>query len=409
VSAAASLGLDSARAVDPSLYRISGAEPRFAVKPTSIEEVAELIRACAGDNLGVVPWGGGISLHMITPPAGYDAVVDLTALDRIVQYDADDLTLTAECGITLEALRRAAAANGQELPLEGSRAERATLGGTLAANGSGPRRMRFGAPVDRILGARFVLGDGTLARSGGRVVKNVAGYALHRLLCGSRGGLAVLVEASVKLMPAPEVRVALVHALDAREVLDSARWTALSRLEVAGLSIVGAELARTLHVAAPTPSDFIVVTGLEEHRAWLAEQETRVTRALGAPVARLEGDEVLLMWQSLADLEELPAPRLSFTTSARTPAALAPLVEAGHARGAVFHAPAGRLHVHLDPREAGSLAERMRAGGFTLLEARGATAERPALPASAVTTMRGALGRALDPGARFALGGAWRA
>src|SRR6185503_9728164 len=101
-------------------------------------------------------------------------------------------------------LRAALAARGQELPLEGAREERATLGGVLAANAVGPRRRFFGSPRDRILGACYALGDGTLARAGGKVVKNVAGYGIHRLLCGSRGGLAVLLEASLKLLPAPE-------------------------------------------------------------------------------------------------------------------------------------------------------------------------------------------------------------
>jgi glycolate oxidase FAD binding subunit len=175
MSAVSTLGLGAERVADPASYAISNTVPRFAVRPATRDEVVEAVRAAATDDLKVVPWGGGVSLHMVRAPERYDVAIDLTALDRIVEYDPDDLTITAECGVTLRGLRDTLAARGQELPLEGARGDVATLGGALAANTSGARRLRFGAPVDRILGARFVLGDATFARSGGRVVKNVAG------------------------------------------------------------------------------------------------------------------------------------------------------------------------------------------------------------------------------------------
>ena len=189
----ATLGLGAARAVDAARYAIAGKLPRVALRPAAAGEVAEALRAAGRDGLGAVPWGGGTALALGQPPERYDVALDLTAFDRVVEYEPEDFTVTAECGVTLATLRATLAARGQELPLEGARAEAATLGGVLAANASGPRRLRFGAPHDRILGGHFALADGTLARSGGKVVKNVAGYALHRLLCGSRGGPGVLV------------------------------------------------------------------------------------------------------------------------------------------------------------------------------------------------------------------------
>jgi hypothetical protein len=192
--------LSTALAVDPARYAIAGRVPSAALRPASADEVVEAVRACAAERRTIVPWGGGVSLVRGAALERYDVALDLTGLDRIVEYDPEDFTLTAECGAPIASLRSALGARRQELPLEGAHAERATLGGVLAANTSGPRRLRFGAPRDRILGARFVLGDGTLARSGGKVVKNVAGYAIHRLLCGSRGGLAILL-ASLKVAP----------------------------------------------------------------------------------------------------------------------------------------------------------------------------------------------------------------
>src|SRR6185436_14571135 len=105
-------------------------------------------------------------------------------------------------------------------------------------------RQRLGSPRDRILGARFALGDGTLARTGGKVVKNVAGYGIHRLLCGSRGGLAIIVDASLKLLPAPAERLAMIYALPWEYVRDAERWRAISRLEPSALSVASPDIAR---------------------------------------------------------------------------------------------------------------------------------------------------------------------
>lgn len=405
MSAASTLGLDAARAVDPSAYSISGATPRHAVRPATREELVEALRAATADDLKVVPWGGGVSLHMIEPPQRYDVAIDLTALNRIVEYDPDDLTITAECGITLHALRDALAARGQELPLESARGDLATLGGALAANTSGARRVRFGAPVDRILGARFVLGDGTLARTGGRVVKNVAGYAIHRLLCGSRGGLGIIVEASLKLMPRPETRRILVFGASSAEVADPTRWAAFQRMEPAALTIVGREVARTLHIATPTPNDYVVIAGFEDEARWVAQQVATVTQALGEPEAIIDGDEAFEMWDSLADLEEHPAPRVSFVTSRRSPAALAVFGGTPHGEALVFHALAGRLHVRVDPAAAPELEETLRGEGFAVIDRRGVPAPEPTVAGAATRAMRERLREALDPGRSFALGG----
>jgi len=401
--------LDSAR------YAIAGVEPLSVWRPATREEAAEVLRAAALDRLRVVPWGGGASLARERAPERYDLALDLTALDRVVEYQPEDMTLTAECGVTLGTLRAALAARGQELPLEGARPERATLGGLLAANASGPRRLRFGAPRDRILGARFALGDGTLARTGGRVVKNVAGYAVHRLLCGSRGGLAVLLEASLKLAPAPARRVALVFGVDARALGDAARWAALPRLEPALLTVAGQALAGTLPVASPT-DPFTVIAGFEDDHARVDQQVAAVERLLGEPDARLEDDSAAALWQALADLEDRDGARLTFTSPANTPAALAPLFDQPEAAvAALFHAAAGRLHVFPARTAARDLVELLARAGFSLIEAvagtpdsAGVAALEPVIaPQAAVLSLRARLRQALDPAGVLAFGPRW--
>ena len=136
--------------------------------------------------------------------------VDLTTegLTRILEHDPGDLTCTVESGVRLSELRAALGATGQRLSLDPPGDP--TIGGLLARNVSGPLRHRFGAPRDLVLGATIVLGDGTIANAGGKVVKNVAGYDLARLVCGSEGRLAFIARASFRLHPLPKTSQTLV-------------------------------------------------------------------------------------------------------------------------------------------------------------------------------------------------------
>jgi len=403
----ATLGLDAARACDPARYALGGIAPRQAVRPTSREEVAEVLRAAAAERLTVLPWGGGVALTRERAAPAHDVALDLSGLDRVIEYDPADFTFTAECGVTLATLRAQLAARSQELPLEGAHAARATLGGVLAANASGPRRLRFGSPRDRILGARFALGDGSLVRTGGKVVKNVAGFGIHRMLCGSRGGLAVLIEASLKLAPAPERRAVLLYDTTPAALAEATRWAFLPRLEPALVTVLGAAATRGLPVTA-TGGAFMIAIGLEEDAPGLVEQRAHVTAALGEPTRSLEGDDAAAFVQTLADLEERDGARLSFATGANTPAALAPLIAHPEAREFLFHAPAGRLHVTVSPERAQAMADAAAAHGFTLIAARGAGEIAPAIsPQVAVLGLRARIREALDPAHRFALGERW--
>ena len=136
--------------------------------------------------------------------------VDISAagLDRILEHDPGDLTCTVEAGLRLSELRETLAASGQRLSLDPPGDP--TIGAVLAQNVSGPLRHRFGAPRDLVLGATLVLADGTIASAGGKVVKNVAGYDLARLVCGSRGRLAFIARASFRLHPLPKASRTLV-------------------------------------------------------------------------------------------------------------------------------------------------------------------------------------------------------
>jgi glycolate oxidase FAD binding subunit len=401
------LGLDPARAVDPARFAIGGRSPRAALRPASAAEVAEAVRAAAAERLGVIPWGGATSLPPARAPERYDVAIDLSGLDRIVEYEPEDFTLTAEAGVTLASLRAALAARNQELPLEAPRAARATLGGAIAANASGARRLRFGAPRDRILGARFVLGDGTLARTGGKVVKNVAGYGLHRMLCGSRGGLAIVTEASFKVAPAPERRVALLYAESAASLARADRWAFAPRLEPSVLSVLGARAALALPEAARVGGAFTAIVGLEDEAHWVAEQGERVRAALGRPVLELEGEAAVALWQSLADAGALDVDGLAFAGPANTPASLEPWLSEPEAESFVLHAPCGRLHVAANAERAPRLAAALAEAGWSLIDAGRSIGEPSVAPQAAVLALRARIRAELDPGSTFVLGAAW--
>ena len=180
---------------------VAGVMPRFAASPATVAEAGALLAAAATADLAVVPRGGGSKLGWGAPPRRCDLVVDTTALDQVVEHAAGDLVARVQAGVSVARLREVLAGAGQQLALDPWLG--ATVGGTLATGAAGPRRLRYGTPRDLIIGITVVRADGTVAKSGGKVVKNVAGYDLGRLFTGSFGTLGLIVEAVFRLHPLP--------------------------------------------------------------------------------------------------------------------------------------------------------------------------------------------------------------
>lgn len=184
-----------------------------SLRPSGEAQLIELVQSAAKLRLPIVPIGGGS--HFWCAPwtarqALPDLAVDLTGLSGIVAHELGDGTLTARAGTRLHTLALAARAGGQHLtPALGSQDRRATLGGTLAAGQNGWERLRYGPARHHLLGARILLSNGQAVQSGGRLVKNVTGYDLHRLLVGSHGTLGILLEATLRLFPRPAARALL--------------------------------------------------------------------------------------------------------------------------------------------------------------------------------------------------------
>ena len=212
-----------ARAV--SSARVRAGEPELPlVEPADLEELAELVRFAGHEGLALVPIGLASKLGWCRAPARADLLVSTRRLSGIVAHVPEDGTLSARAGTRLSDLREAARAGGHFLTPDVARPAAATLGGVLAAGESGWDRLRFGPARHHVLGMRVLLADGSLAKSGGQLVKNVTGYDLHRLYCGSHGSLCVIVEASLRLFPEPESELwSEVAARDSVHLLERAR------------------------------------------------------------------------------------------------------------------------------------------------------------------------------------------
>lgn len=182
---------------------IDGIRPRWVVEPEDAAGVAKTLAYANEFGLHVVVRGGGTKLDWGAPPRSLDFILSTARLNRVIEHAAADMTATVQAGCTVESFQNALAAQKQRLALDPLWPDRATIGGILATNDFGSHRGGFGTLRDLVIGVTLALPDGTLARSGGKVVKNVAGYDLQKLMIGSFGTLAVIVEATFRLHPIP--------------------------------------------------------------------------------------------------------------------------------------------------------------------------------------------------------------
>ncbi|MXW05052.1 MAG: FAD-binding oxidoreductase [Gemmatimonadetes bacterium] len=182
---------------------VEGVVPSAVVAPGSVESLAATVQMASELGYAVIPRGGGTKMDFGHPPSRADIVVSMERLNRIVAHEPADQTATVEAGITMAGLQAGLGKRGQFLPLDPPHGDAGTLGGVLATNASGVLRTSFGTARDLVIGARVVQADGTVVRSGGQVVKNVAGYDLNKMYIGSLGTLGILAEVNLKLQPLP--------------------------------------------------------------------------------------------------------------------------------------------------------------------------------------------------------------
>ncbi len=189
------------------------------VEPADEREVAAILRDANETGQAVIPTGGGTKLDWGNPPRRANMMLSTRHLNRVIEHAWADLTVTVEAGCTVAELQSTLAQHGQRLAIDPLWPERATIGGILSTNDAGALRLGYGSLRDLIIGITLVLADGTIAKSGGKVVKNVAGYDLPKLATGGFGTLGVITRAVFRLHPLPRNTRTLTIAVDSADAI----------------------------------------------------------------------------------------------------------------------------------------------------------------------------------------------
>lgn len=420
---------DAHLALDPDRLdarRIDGVRPGLWAVPADAEQIASLLTAAADSGAGVIPRGGGAHQHLGNPPSRADLVVETTRLTGITDYTPADYVVAVRAGTPFRELQQALAANGQWLPLDPPGADAATIGGLVAANRNGPRRLLWGSIRDLVIGIRVALPTGEVIKAGGKVVKNVAGYDLSKLFIGSFGSCGVITDVTFKVLPLPgegvTVLVTLPGAAAAHTLTTAVMRSYLlpSALEAASPAAL-AMLTRSAGVSLPAGDGgaprrpvpgggtgaggarwgvLLLAEGLEESRTRHIEEMRTLAAAAGGPRASVDvysGAPHEALWRAVAEFPSPASHPGSVVFRAGTPiarwldvAAAAEAAAAGAPPAVLAHAGVGLTYVAACTADAPALADAIARtaedaaaapglGGYVVVEA-APPALKPNLP-----------------------------
>jgi glycolate oxidase FAD binding subunit len=299
-----------------SRFIIDGREPAEVITPESVEQLAETLRLANEQRRAVVPTGLGAFLHLGAPPRKYDVALSLQQLNHVVDYQPTDMTVTVEAGMPLAHLQRVLGEHGQWLPVDPPLPEQATIGGILAANLSGPTRLSHGTIRDALLGLKAVRADGTVIKGGGKVVKNVAGYDIPKLFCGSFGTLGVIVEATFKVLPRAEAQSLLVCAFaSAEHAMDLVLRVTGSELQPSFLELANFAVTDDLKNGNDPFSLFVGFAGLAEEVQYQQQRIRELLATTGTVTAEYEGEHAQALFSLLRDFSSRDGAVLRCKTS----------------------------------------------------------------------------------------------
>jgi glycolate oxidase FAD binding subunit len=263
-------------------YRLGRGVPQAAALPRDEAGVAGALRFASEAGLGVVPWGHGSYQSIGLPPSRYDLALDLRGLDRLVAHEPADMTTTAQAGIRFGELQSRLAAHGQFIALDPPLAGGSTLGGVLATRSCGPLRCRYGTARDLVLGLRIAHPDGTVTKAGASVVKNATGYDVTKLHLGAHGTLGVILEATLRVYPRPEVEQGWwIGSADGKLLQDVADRILTSSLVPDRVEFADPMAARTWGAPAGGPALFVNLGGIRESVAGQALELRRIVEGQG--------------------------------------------------------------------------------------------------------------------------------
>src|ERR1700691_2583741 len=301
------------------------------VEPASVDEICELVRMCEADRIALAPIGAARSIAgILRSPVALG--ISMARLSRIVAYEPDDMTVVAESGITVGALNNAMAPARQRLPVDPCNPAMTTLGSLIGAAHAGPLRLSEGTSRDLLIGVRFVGHRGKLIRGGGRVVKNVAGYDLMKLMGGSFGTLGIVTEATFKVRPIPPAYCLAVVPFALANEAFAAAYILNDVLPLSNLEILSPALAMRFN----STSQFLLLAGFSGSPLEIGYQAERIRDLLIARGEILDGDAAQKSYETLRDIDFH-----SVALSAQIAVPPAHLAQALETCGAEFCAHAG--------------------------------------------------------------------
>jgi glycolate oxidase FAD binding subunit len=294
--------------VDETTCTIDGFGPLPITRPASVAELGEAVRAAAAAGQAIYPLGGRTRLDLGLPPSRPGIAIDLRALAGVIDYPARDMTITVQAGITLAALQRLLDGEGQRLPIDVPCPQFATLGGTLATNISGARRLGAGTLRDYVIGISTVNDEGQETKAGGRVVKNVAGYDLCKLHIGAVGTLGIITQVTLKVRPKPQTQALVTFGCAGDALATLLDRLHESRTRPMCLDLLNAPAAKAVSERAGVKmpeQPWVVVAGFEDSEEavhWQLQQIIKELTAAGiGSVEARAGAATEPLWQALAD------------------------------------------------------------------------------------------------------------
>jgi glycolate oxidase FAD binding subunit len=299
-------------------FCIDGFGPLPIVAPRTVSEVGNELRRAVATDEAVYPVGGGTMLEYGLPPARPGRVIDLRPLNQVIDYPARDMTITVQSGIRIEELQELLAMEKQRLPVDVPFDYRATLGGAIATNMSGPRRYGFGTLRDYVIGISAVNDHGEEIKAGGRVVKNVAGYDLCKLFIGSLGTLGIITHVTLKLKPKPETSALLSFACPPETIANALDRLNGSRTRPACISLLNAP------AAGPFPGldknrNWLLVVGFEDNddavRSQIAQLKNEITGCENEAHGPWTKGDADLWWRTYTDMALSPPASVTFKAS----------------------------------------------------------------------------------------------
>ncbi len=296
-----------------ALYAVDGMSPQITVFPETVEQISDIMKIASCEDMSVFPRGGGTKMHLGAPPQRIDIVLSTLRLNRIIFHEVADLVASVQAGIVMDDLQAQLKEKGQCIPLDPPYCSKATIGGIIASNSSGPKRLLYGTARDLVIGTKVVRANGDIVNAGSRVVKNVTGYDLNKLYISSRGTLGIIVELNFKLYPLPESEGSLIAGFSSIEpALKSASEILSSQLIPSAIELLNSAASSGVSEQADisikkgnfrTESRFDLVASVEGLKEAVQRQLSDISKIIETKdplhIECIEGSEHEKLWDSV--------------------------------------------------------------------------------------------------------------